>query len=357
MVINSVSFRSGVNNTKPIKKEVTANINSVGGTIGAVVAGGAINSALPFLYGPTLVNLIKKQGTIVGENGSIVQNAVKEMLKDTQLDKKGVRIKFLNPIKIDADINNFINSEVKKNRNINLEKLERFIYDTLVINPIRKGENACFIPKDAKTTTLTLSECEKIYKTEGAKALQKKIKETQKVYIKKNSVLLPKESFHGAGFHELGHAMNFNFSKVGRFLQKCRPVLLYAPIVLGLYGAFSKKSKPKAENGKLTIRQKINNFIRDNAGKLAFIATLPMLIEEAMATVKGQKFANKLLKPELAKKVLKGNLVAYSSYLLMATTGAIATFSAVKIKDKAIERKEYKMKLQQELQAELNNIA
>ncbi len=294
-----------------------------------------------------MVNLIKKQGTYVGENGSIVQNAVKQMLKDAQLDKKGVRIKFLNPRE---------NKIIDKKKVFNREKFERSLFDSLHIEPIRRGENACFVSKDTKTTTLTLSECIKIYKEKGYKALQKKIKETQKVYIKKNSVLLPKNRLQGAGFQELGHAMNSNFSKFGKFLQKCKPISLLAPFILGLYGAFSKKSKPKTKDGELTTAQKTNNYIRDNAWKLAILAALPMLIEEAMATLKGQKFANKLLKPELAKRVLKGNLAAYSSYLLMATTGALATFCAVKIKDKAIEKKEYKIKLQQDLQAELEQI-
>jgi len=87
------------------------------------------------------------------------------------------------------------------------------------------------------------------------------------------------------------------------------------------------------------------------------MAALPMLIEEGMATAKGQKFANKLLKPELAKKVLKGNCIAYTSYLLMAVAGALATTCAVKIKDNAIEKKENKIKLQQKLQAELDQVA
>lgn len=115
---------------------------------------------------------------------------------------------------------------------------------------------------------------------------------------------------------------------------------------------YPKKSKPNGENQELTSAQKTNNFIRDNAGKLTFAAALPMLIEEAMATVKGQKYANKVLKPDLAKKVLKGNAVAYCSYLAVALLGSLGVATAVKIKDNAMEKKEYKALLKAQIAAQ-----
>ena len=90
--------------------------------------------------------------------------------------------------------------------------------------------------------------------------------------------------------------------------------------------------------------------MRDNAGKLAFAASLPMLIEEGLATQKGNAFAKKLLSPEFAKKVSKSNAVAYCSYLLAAVFGALGARVAVKIKDNAIHKKETKAKLKQELE-------
>ena len=122
---------------------------------------------------------------------------------------------------------------------------------------------------------------------------------------------------HSAGFHELGHAMNANLSKIGKFLQKSRPVSMYLPVLLALYGACTRKAKPKNEDGKLNGAQKTHNFVRDNAGKLAFLASVPMLLEEGMATVKGQKFANKLLKPELANRVLKANMQQHKNCILI----------------------------------------
>ena len=109
--------------------------------------------------------------------------------------------------------------------------------------------------------------------------------------------------------------------------------MLTAPL-LTMYAVFTRASKPKEEGKELNGAQKTHNFVRNNAGKLAFVASLPMLIEEGMATIKGQKYANKLLKPELAKRVLKGNAIAYMSYLATAVFGALAAATAVKVKDK-----------------------
>ena len=106
----------------------------------------------------------------------------------------------------------------------------------------------------------------------------------------------------------------------------------------------------------MTGRQKFNNFLRNNAGKLAFIASLPMLIEEGMATQKGNKFAKKLLSPELANRVLKSNKFAYCTYLISAIFGALGAMLAVKVKDNAIEKKEIKAELKAKLDAELANV-
>ena len=341
-MIYPVSFKADVANVK--EKEANIKVNSIGGSIGAAVAGAAIHQLIPLTYIKTLPEIVKKNGTFQAEDGKQVHDAIKKMLIDSGLKDKGVRIKFL-----DSKIKE-LDSEKKFN------KLIKTLNEKIYIDEVRKGNNAFFCDKDYKLPKITVSEYMELVKSKNTELLNQKLKETG-VYIKANSVVLSKDYSHSAGFHELGHAMNYNLSKFGRFLQKCRPVSLYAPMVLGLYGAFSKKSKPKTENGELTTVQKTNNFLRDNAGKLTFMTALPMLIEEGMATAKGHKYAKKLLNPKLAKKCLKGNMIAYTSYLLAATLGALATTCAVKIKDNAIEKKENEIKIQQKLQAELEQVA
>ena len=152
---------------------------------------------------------------------------------------------------------------------------------------------------------------------------------------------MPEKGISFAAFHEIGHAMNYNFSKIGKALQHMRLPGMIAASAIALYGAFSSKSKPE-EGKELTKGQKVNNFIRNNAGKLSFAAMLPMLAEEAMATIKGNKLAGKLLSPDMLKVVKKGNAVAYLTYIATAASWGLASGAAVKVKDTLVAQKEAK---------------
>ena len=61
-----------------------------------------------------------------------------------------------------------------------------------------------------------------------------------------------------------------------------------------------------------------------------------------MATIRGQKLANKILSPDLAKHVMKGSGVCYLSYLGAAAAVAVGSYAAVKIKDYLVNRKQAK---------------
>lgn len=52
-----------------------------------------------------------------------------------------------------------------------------------------------------------------------------------------------------------------------------------------------------------------------------------------------QKLANKLLSPEMAKIVSKGNKVAYLSYLGTAACLGLGAWAAVKVKDMIVNKK------------------
>ena len=151
-------------------------------------------------------------------------------------------------------------------------------------------------------------------------------------YMKNNSVLLPQKKLLPVGFHELGHAMNYNFSKIGKLLQNSRKISKPLAVIIGLYSLLTTTT-PKSKYRNLTTGEKTTNFIRENAGKLAFLAFTPMLIEEGMATLKGQKWANKLLDKDTAKQVFKCNKTAYLSYLGAATFMGLGVWAGVKIKD------------------------
>lgn len=163
----------------------------------------------------------------------------------------------------------------------------------------------------------------------------------------KNNVIINMDKLPTTVFHEMGHSHNYNYSKLGKFLQKSRnPGMLLASTLL-LIAACSKEEK--AEDGKeLTKGQKIKNGIRKALPAMSFSAMLPMVFEEGLATFKGNKWAKQVLSPELYKKVVKGNFAGLMSYVGTAAAIGFATYAAIKIKDKLVDKKEAKLKAQQE---------
>lgn len=109
--------------------------------------------------------------------------------------------------------------------------------------------------------------------------------------------------------HELGHASNSkNFFL--KLLQKSRKYAVSAPMALlvasKLFGD-NKDGKP--------------NFIERNAGILGFVAFLPTIIEEGMASLKGinaaKKMSNNLTNGSMNLGILKRNyLLALGTYVL-----------------------------------------
>lgn len=287
----SISFRANdINSNRKVDNEKKKVRGGASGLVALLGSTAASSVATPITLG-TIMPAMVNAGKLPPEQISQIQAGALKALKETGLEELGVKVEFLPKLE------------------------EKF---SILDNPIistKKGVNAAFFPKEVKGLGITL--------------------------FPKNTIIMPEKDISHALYHEMGHAHNFNKSSVLKFLQKCRPVSMFLPALIALYGAFSRKSKPK-DGEELTSAQKTNNFIRDNAGKLSFVATIPMLVEEAAATIKGQKWAKEFLTPDLAKKVLKGNSIAYGSYLLTAASLVFASWTAVKIKDKLIAKKEQK---------------
>ena len=152
-----------------------------------------------------------------------------------------------------------------------------------------------------------------------------------------NSIAINMKKLPTAVFHEMGHAHNYNYSRLGKILQKSRgPGMVIASALL-LIAACSKEEK--AEDGKeLTKGQKIKNGIRKALPAMSFSAMLPTVFEEGLATFKGNKWAKQVLSPELYKKVVKGNFAGLMSYVGIAAAVGFATFAAIKIKDKLVKK-------------------
>lgn len=156
----------------------------------------------------------------------------------------------------------------------------------------------------------------------------------------KNEVVCNMDKLPTAIFHELGHAFNANNSQVWHVIQKMRTPALIISAGLAVFGALTKKAVPSEKNdGELTKLQKTKNFIRNNSGKLAFLSMVPILAEEAMATIRGNGWAKEFLSSNVAKQVCKGNKFAYLSYLASAIGAGFSAYAATKIKDYFVYRK------------------
>lgn len=66
---------------------------------------------------------------------------------------------------------------------------------------------------------------------------------------------------------------------------------------------------------------------------MTFATFIPTLLEEGLASIKGNNFAKKVLSPELAKKVSKTNALGFSTYLGLATLSSLGIYLGTKVKD------------------------
>ena len=155
-----------------------------------------------------------------------------------------------------------------------------------------------------------------------------------------NTVVVPKKGIELAFFHEVGHALNANKSTLTKILQKCRPLIILATPILLIGLLKDKKAPDEKPKNKL---DKATTFIKENAGKLSFAAFVPMLLEEGLASLRGNKLSKQFFDSDIAKNVAKSNGYGFLSYLGMATAFSVGTVLAIKIRDSiAAPKKTYK---------------
>lgn len=287
---------------------------------------------------------MRKAAKVGYEDNISIKKAVSETLTNTGLRDAGVKVSFVNqPKKLPKSINGFV--DLFKNIIDNPSKSDLKVMET-ISNELKA---------DFDKNKLKKAYFEKLLKIDSdslfAGELSKKIKSLPyfiqfKLGINAaflpnvNQIVVPDKALSVSAFHEMGHAMNANFSKVGKFLQQNRKIAMIAAPAIALVAICTKKkvSEPKSEK-KI---QQAKDFVKRNAGKLSFLAFAPVLIEEAMASLKGNKMAKMVLSPELLKKVKMTNALGFSSYLLAAATTGLTTMLAVKIKDNIQEKHEQK---------------
>lgn len=269
---------------------------NIKGSLAALGAGSIASVAVAPLSLLEMNGMTKFSKKLTKDEVKIVNNAADKIVSEvTNLGEKGVVIKDL------------------RTPFVNVLPLPDWLVE--LTNPlfqIPKGKNAAFLDKDIPLTE-----------------------------FKKNMVLINREKLPLAVFHELGHAFNFNNSSFWKTLQKSRVPGMGISGLVALFPAFTKDSK--AQDGEeLTKGQKFKNWMRKYSPVLAFGAMTPMLAEEGMASIRGCKWAKSLLNKNLFNKVLKTNVVAYTTYLTGALGMSLAAFAAKKVKDNSqakLERK------------------
>ena len=275
---------------------------SVGTIIGGVIAGSTVArlATSPHkLVTPQILKQMREISNSLSEDEfRQVEKAVSDTIKNSGLEAKGVSI-----IKATSEnakeISKIVGKEIDRGLLKYLPKQVKEIIGDIFSSQMASGKNACY------------------------------------TFVSKK-IIMPEKGLGLALFHEAGHAMNANLSKFGKILQQCRPMtLLAAPIALI---ALWKTQKAPGEEPKNRL-DKTTTFIKNNAGKLTFLAFVPLLLEEGLATIKGNNFAKKLLSPELAKKVAKTNALGFSTYLLMATLNGLGIYLGTKVKDSIARNK------------------
>lgn len=297
-----------------------SNVNNIGeknaGVLDGILVNGLGGTVATYAIGQTFSPISKMINKgISADKIEILNNAFDSTFERTGMAKKGVTVLRADNTKGCTDLLNKIGEHAKNNKIVAF--IRKFVPDKnafdeaissrarnkigAAINSVKDGRNAFYTP-DAKI------------------------------------IMLPQK---GKGpqlscFHELGHSLNHLSSKFSNILRKTRQPSVLLGIALTI-SALSLKSEKNAvdENGEK--KKGVRQFIKNNVGIIAAASYLPTVIEEGLASLKGQKLAKDALKsaPDLLKKVRLSNLAGFGSYVAMAVATGLVAELAVKVKDKA----------------------
>lgn len=143
-------------------------------------------------------------------------------------------------------------------------------------------------------------------------------------------MLMHKDKLSSAAFHEMGHALNES-SKWTKALQNSK-LAYFAAGPLLLVALFNKK-KTANDDQKLSPWAKVTNFVRNHIVALTGLAFAPMVIEEGMASIRGQKLAKEVLDKNMLKKVTKTHKFSFAGYAATAVIAMVAAKAGVMLKD------------------------
>lgn len=274
---------------------------------GAFLAGSATQSCVmqgqSIIASPAMKKMKKLNETI---DTVQIQKHLKEAMEKSGMAQKGV--KFVDytgtpPVKlhdvVQAEVKKLTESlsDVSKPFGKKVKEWGKFVKnfkDKIMLTMIKNGDNAGFVPKS-------------------------------------NSVHINVEKLGTSGFHEIGHAINYNSSKFWKTMQKMRVPMMKVAAFLPLVALFKrKKAEGEEPKGRFDI---VTTFIKENVGKLTSLAFVPIILEELKASARGNKLAKELCSPELHKQVVKSNRYGALTYVAMGVFAGVAAFAANKVRD------------------------
>ena len=270
---------------------------------GKVILAGATGAAASTLVQsglslPALPAMSKISKLSLASDSAEIKNALDKALEISGMKDKGVKIvDYADTVTGDSKVYGFWN-KLKKN----------LMYQFFPIEAAENGKNAFFIVENK--------------------------------LIGHNQIHINTKKLGTAGFHEIGHSINYNTSKFWKLMQKARSPLMSIPVLLtGI--ALCKRKKVDGENPK-GFFDRVMTFIKNNVGVLSAGAMLPVLAEELKATSRGNKLAKQLLSPESYKKVVKTNRWGAITYALAVVAAGLAAHFANKVRDEIAAPKEIK---------------
>jgi hypothetical protein len=153
--------------------------------------------------------------------------------------------------------------------------------------------------------------------------------------VKKDVVFADLDKVSMATFHEMGHVKNYQSKRVGKLLQTLKhPLLKKIAIVTALAGVLippNKKNENERENQ--SAYNKVGNFIKDNCVSISALATVPTVLEEGLASIKGAKIASKVMSSDKLKMLNKVNGKAFLTYVIGSTLLPLGIYVAKKTRE------------------------
>ena len=272
---------------------------SVGACIGGFLVGSVANIAISGVVsnvaGLSGGDALKKMdNTLTADEFSSIDKAINKTLDSSGLSKKGVSI---------------IKATSK-----NIEEVDNIVYNEMNSDFFTKNLYPKFLKKNISKSLADAIR-------NGKNALHAKF--PNKLIFSAKGPTLP-------AFHEVGHALNYTLGSFSKMLRSSRSAALLLIPITWIALLKNKKAPNQEPSGAV---DKTTTFIKNNAGKLAFLAFVPAMLEEGIASFKGNKIAKQLLKPELAKKVAKTNIIGFLTYLALAIGAGLGIYTGTKVRD------------------------